>query len=84
LPFLLGVLGFVVGLQRAGVVSLSMLVALVAVLIVPMVFTAMLVLPWYALRQSGIDLLVVFLPLAALYLLVGFRLLRGFPRPAVP
>jgi hypothetical protein len=83
LPFLLGILGFAIGAQRVGVVSRRMMVGIVAVLVVPIaLFVAMAVLPWYAFRESGLNLLVILAPLGGLYLLVGLGLLRGALRPA--
>lgn len=83
LPFFLGILGFAIGAQRVGVVSRWMMVGFAAVLVIPTaLFAAMAVLPWYALRQSGLSLLVILVPLGGLFLLVGLGLLRGLSRPA--
>jgi hypothetical protein len=83
LLFFLGIVGFAIGAQRVGVVTRWLMVAIVAELVVPIaLFAAMAVLPWYALRQSGLNLLVFLVPLGGLFILVGLGLLRGFPRMA--
>jgi hypothetical protein len=81
LLFFLGIVGFAIGAQRVGIVTRWLMVAIVAALVVPIaLFAAMAVLPWYALRQSGLNLLVLLVPFGGLYPLVGLGLLRGFPR----
>jgi hypothetical protein len=58
-------------------------VAIGAVAIVPMVVSAaMLFLPWYAFRESGLNLGIIVAPLSCLWLIVGLDLLRGSSRPA--
>jgi hypothetical protein len=80
LLFFLGLVGFAIGAQRVGVMTRRLTVAIVAELVVPIVLSAaMAVLPWYALRQSGLNLLVFLVPLGGLYLLIGIGLLRAFP-----
>ncbi|HLA17151.1 MAG TPA: hypothetical protein VJZ72_09660 [Candidatus Limnocylindrales bacterium] len=78
LAFLAGVLILAVGARRAGVWPASALVVLVAAVSVPAgLFVAQLFLPWYALRLSGLNLLVVIGPLAVIWLVVGLASLRG-------
>jgi hypothetical protein len=83
LVFFLGTLAFAIGARRVGLLSTWMVVALATLLVAPAVVSAAaMVLPWYALRESGFNFLIVVGPIGGLWLLVGLRLLGGFPRPA--
>jgi hypothetical protein len=44
----------------------------------------MLILPRYALREMSISFMLVIGPLMGVWVLVGYGLLRGFPRTARP
>ncbi len=78
--FLLGVVGLAVGARRAGIVPAWSVVALALVSAIPAgLFAATAFLPWYALRLSGLDPLIVVGPLSLLWLVIGGLLLRGFP-----
>ncbi|MGZ8502156.1 MAG: hypothetical protein ACXWW6_04810, partial [Candidatus Limnocylindrales bacterium] len=82
LLFLLAVLGLAVGARRAGILPAWSVILLTALLAIPAgLFAAMLFLPWYAARESGLDFLVVIAPLSGLWLVVGGLLLRGYPEP---
>jgi hypothetical protein len=82
LIFLAAVLVFTIGARRANVISTGAVIAVAIVLAIPVsIFAAMLFLPWYAFREAGLDFSVVMVPLSGLWLLIGFRLLRGFPPP---
>lgn len=84
LVFILGVLGLVVGARQAGILPIWSVALLAAMLAAPAsLFAATPFLTWYAARVSGVDLLIlVMVPLAALWLVTGGLLLRGFPEPA--
>lgn len=85
LTFLVAFLGFAVGGRRAGVVPAWTAVSAVVLLVGPAgLFGAMLFLPWYAFRVSGLDFLHVLGPLSGLWLIVGGLLLRGLPQPGRP
>jgi hypothetical protein len=80
--FLMGVLVVIVGAWRAGLMPRWLTAGLVALLAAPFaLLVAVAIMPWYELRQSGIPILIVFTPLFVLPILLGIRLLRGFPRP---
>jgi hypothetical protein len=82
LVFFIGMLGFAIGARRVGLLSTWMVVAVAALLVAPAVVSAAtMVLPWYALRESGFNFLVILGPIGGLWVLVGLRLLGGFPRP---
>lgn len=82
LAFILAVLGLAVGARRAGILPAWSVILLTALLAIPAgLFAAMLFLPWYAARESGLDFLVVIAPLSGLWLVVGGLLLRGYPEP---
>lgn len=82
LVFFLAILAFAIGARRAGLLSGWMTAAVGLAVVGPIVvFAVMSITPWYANRGSNIVLLL--LPMAALWPLVGFRLLRGFPAVAV-
>jgi hypothetical protein len=81
LGFLLGTLGLAIGAQRAGIWPTWAVVALVAALAIPAgLFATTLFLPWYALRGSGLNLVIAFACIGVPWLLVGGLLLRGAPR----
>jgi hypothetical protein len=81
LIFFVAILAFAIGAWRAGLLSAAMTAAFVLVVLGPIVELAMMtVTPWYANRGSNGILLL--LPMAGLWPLVGYRLLRGFPRTA--
>jgi hypothetical protein len=79
--FMLGTVGLAIGARRAGTWPTSALVLLIVPLAVPTaLFAASLFQPWYWLRTSGIDLLLVFVCFGAPWPLVAGVLLRGAPR----
>jgi hypothetical protein len=81
LGFLLGTLGLAIGAQRAGIWPTWALVVLVAALAIPAgLFAATLFLPWYALRGSGLNLVLAFACIGVPWPLVAGMLLRGAPR----
>jgi hypothetical protein len=81
--FLVCLLALAIGLRRAGLMPTWAVRAIGAVAVVPAaVFAAMLVLPWYAFRESGLNIGVIIVPLSCLWLIVGLDLLRGSTRPA--
>lgn len=81
LVFLLAMLVLAAGARRAGLWPTWSVVALTALLALPAgLFSALPFLPWYTLRLSGLDLLFVLGPIAAVWLIVGALLVRGFPR----
>ena len=83
LVFLLAVLVLAVGARRAGLWPTWSVVALTVLLALPAgLFAALQVLPWYTLRLAGLDLLLVLGPIAAVWLIVGALLVRGWPRSA--
>ena len=70
---------------RVGVAPAWTAVSAVVLLVGPAgLFGATLFLPWYALRQSGLNFLHVLGPLSGLWLIVGGLLLRGLPQPGRP
>jgi hypothetical protein len=80
--FMLGTIGLAVGARRAGIWPTWAVVLLVVPLAVPgVLFAASLVMPWYWLRSSGIDLVIAFACIAVPWPLVAGVLLRGAPRP---
>jgi hypothetical protein len=82
LAFIVGLLGLAVGARRAGLLPAWSEVLLVALLAIPAgLMTAMLFLPWYAVRVAELNYLVILGPLAAPWLIVGLLLLRGYPEP---
>lgn len=82
LIFVLGTLGLAVGARRAGIWPAWSVMLLTALLAVPAgLFAAVPFLPWYAMRESGLDFIVVIGPLSGLWLVVGGLVLRGSPRP---
>lgn len=77
--FVVGTLVLVTGAVRAGVVPRGAGVATGLALAIPgILVAATLVLPWYALRSSGIEGIFVLAPLSLLWLAMGGALLRGF------
>jgi hypothetical protein len=81
--FLVCLVALAIGLRRAGLMSTWAVLAIAAVSVVPMVVAAaMLFLPWYAFRESGLNFGVIIGPLSCLWLIVGLDLLRGSTRPA--
>lgn len=82
LAFILAVLGLTVGARRAGIMPAWSEIVLTPMLAIPAgLFVAMLSLPWYAARESGLNFLVVMTPMSCLWLVVGGLLLRGYPQP---
>jgi hypothetical protein len=82
LVFMLGTVGLAIGARRAGTWPTWALVLLVVPLALPAaLFAASLFLPWYWLRGSGIELVLVFACIGAPWPLVAGVLLRGAPRP---
>ncbi len=82
LAFILGVLGLAVGARRAGILPTWSVVIVAVALAIPAGFClATLFLPWYAMRVSGVDYIVVLGPLGVPWLVFGALLLRGFPEP---
>ena len=80
LIFILGVLGLAVGARRAGIMPTWTLVVLVAALAVPAgLFAATPFVPWYVLRESGLNFGIVIGSMAIVWLVFGGVLLRGFP-----
>ena len=79
LVFVAGTFGLVGGARRARVLpTWSAALAALSLLIPAALFAAMLVLPWYALRTSGIEGAVVIAPLSLLWIAIGGALQRGF------
>jgi MFS family permease len=82
LIFFVAILAFAIGAWRAGLLSSWVTAAFGLAVLGPIfMFVIMFLTPWYANRDSNAMLLL--LPMAGLWLLVGFRLLRGFPPRAV-
>jgi hypothetical protein len=80
LIFIVGVLGLAVGARRAGIMPAWALVVLVAALAVPAgLFAATPFVPWYTLRESGLNFGVVLGSMTIVWLVFGGLLLRGFP-----
>jgi hypothetical protein len=78
--FLASVLCLAVGARRAGIMPTWGVVALAAALIIPLVFSvAALFLPWYALRTTDLEPLVLVAPFCTLWVVIGGALRRGFP-----
>ena len=66
--------------MRAGIMPTWGVVALAAALIIPLVFSvAALFLPWYALRTTDLEPLVLVAPFCMLWVVIGGALRRGFP-----
>jgi hypothetical protein len=83
LTFLVAVLVLAVGARQAGIWPTSLTVALFGLILLPIAFFGtMMFLPWYAMREAGVAVLVLFAPLAGIWLVIGAGLLRGFLRPA--
>jgi hypothetical protein len=81
--FLVGVSLLAVGARRAGVWSLpAEAIVVVAAALPAGLMLAQMFLPWYAMRVSGLNFLVVIGPLALIWLVVGTMTLRGVERPA--
>jgi hypothetical protein len=81
--FLVCVLCLAVGARRAGIMPTWGVVALVAALAIPaMLFVASLFLPWYALRSTDLEPLVLVAPFCMLWIVIGATLRRGFPEAA--
>jgi hypothetical protein len=82
LAFLLGLLVLAVGARRAGILPTAALLVLAVAAAVPAgLFVAQLFLPWYALRLSGLNLLVVIGPVSLVWLVVGAVNVRGRELP---
>jgi hypothetical protein len=81
--FMLGTVGLAVGARRAGIWPTWALVLLVVPLALPiLLFAVSLVMPWYWLRGSGVELVAAFACIGAPWPLVAGVLLRGAPPPA--
>jgi hypothetical protein len=82
--FLACLVTLAIGLRRLRLMSTLAVLAIGGVAIVPVVaFAAMLFLPWYALRESGLNFVIIMAPLSCLWLIVGVDLLRGSSRPVL-
>jgi hypothetical protein len=83
LAFLAGLTVLAVGARRARVLSIpAEAIVVVAAALPAGVMVAQLFLPWYAMRVSGLDYLVVLAPLCLIWLVVGSVVLRGRELPA--
>ncbi len=83
LVFLGGATGLAVGARRAGILPTWSIVVLVSALAVPFgIMIAQLFLPWYALRVSGLNLMVLIGPLALLWILFSGLFVRSSARVA--
>jgi hypothetical protein len=85
LTFLVTLIVAVVGARRAGLLPAFVVVMIVAAVAVPAgIMVATQFLPWYAIRVSGLNMLVVIGPLALVWPIVGAALLRGLPPAPAP
>lgn len=83
--FLVGVVVVARGAYRAGLWPRWLPILVTTLGLFPILFgLATLFLPWYAMRQAGVNFLIVFVPISGMWLAYGFGLLRGFPRVAEP
>jgi hypothetical protein len=79
LAFVVGTFILIAGARGARVLpTWSAALAGLALVVPAALFAAMLILPWYALRTSGIEGVFVIAPLSLLWLAIGGALLRGF------
>jgi hypothetical protein len=79
LLFMVGLFGLAIGARSAGIMSTGSVVVLGLVLLTPLILVlASMVLPWYALRTSDVNALVLIVPLSLIWLVIGWTLLRGF------
>jgi hypothetical protein len=79
LAFVVGTFGLIAGARQARVLPFwSAALATVSLVVPAALFAAMLVLPWYALRTSGFEAVVIIAPLSLLWPAIGGALLRGF------
>jgi len=89
MPLLAGCLFAIVilaiGARRAAIWPTWPVIALIGLTVLPFCLsTMMLILPRYALREMSISFMLVIGPLMGVWVLVGYGLLRGFPRTARP
>ena len=86
LTFLVALLVLAVRARRSGIIGLPVEIGLVVAVAVPAgLLLATLFLPWYALRESGLNGLVVLLTLASIWILVGLVVRRGWvPEATAP
>lgn len=84
--FVVGTVVVMVGAARAGLVPRwSVVVSALALAIPGVLFGAALVLPWYAMRSSDIQVVFLIAPFSLVWLAIGGALLRGFaPTPVAP
>jgi hypothetical protein len=85
LAFLTGLTVLAVGARRARVWSIpaeAIAIVVVAAALPAGAMVAQLFLPWYAMRVSGLDYLVVVGPIGLIWLVVGSVVLRGRELPA--
>jgi hypothetical protein len=89
LAFVVGTFGLIAGARQARVLPIwSAGLAALSLVVPATLFAAMLFLPWYALRTSGIEGVVIIAPLSLLWPAIGGALVRGFapsadaPNPA--
>lgn len=80
LVFLVSLLVLAVGSRRAGLIGAAAEIGLAVAVAIPAgLFLATLFLPWYAFRVSGLNFLVILVPLAAVWLMIGLSVHRGWP-----
>lgn len=83
LAFLTGTIGLAVGARRAGILPTWSVVLLVAAISIPAgILIAQLVLPWYAFRVSGLDMVLLIGPISLLWVAFSGLFVRSSARPA--